>query len=56
MDHIVRPIVAGMTAGASNSAPGLGGVVTIIQWEKVMREMGCMTYHIERMLRLLGTG
>jgi hypothetical protein len=47
MEHIVRAIAAGMVAGASNTTPRAGGVVTIVQWVKGMREMGCMTYHGE---------
>jgi hypothetical protein len=31
MDHIVRAVAAGMTAGASNTTPRSGGVVTIVQ-------------------------
>jgi len=38
MDHIVKAVAAGMTAGASNTTPGLRGVVTIVQWETFMRE------------------
>jgi len=44
MKHIVRAVAAGMVAGASGTTPRLGGVVTIVQWVKGMREMGCMTY------------
>jgi hypothetical protein len=44
MEHIVRAVVVGMVAGASSTAPRSGGVVTIVQWVKGMREMGCMTY------------
>jgi len=47
MEHIVRAIAAGMIARASSTAPRSGGVVTIVQWVKGMREMGCMTYHGE---------
>ena len=47
MEHIVRVIVAGMAAGASSIAPRSGGVVTIVQWVKGVREMGCMTYRGE---------
>jgi hypothetical protein len=41
MDHIVR---ARMVVGASSTALRLRGVVTIVQWVKGMREMGCVTY------------
>jgi hypothetical protein len=44
MEHIVRAVAAEMVVGASGTAPRLGGVVTIVQWVKGMREMGCMTY------------
>jgi len=44
MEHIVRVVVVGMVEGASSTAPRSGGVVTMVQWEKGMREMGCMTY------------
>jgi hypothetical protein len=44
MEHIVRAVATGMVAGASGIAPKSGGVVTIVQWVKGMREMGCMTY------------
>jgi len=47
MEHIVRAVVAGMVAGASSTAPRSRGVVTIVQWVKGMREMGCMTYRGE---------
>ena len=47
MEHIVRAVTAGMVAGASNTTPRAGGVVTIVQWVKGMREMGCMTYRGE---------
>jgi hypothetical protein len=47
MEHIVRAVAAEMVAGASNTAPRSGGVVTIVQWVKGMREMGCMTYRGE---------
>jgi hypothetical protein len=47
MEHIMRAVAAGMVAGASSIAPRSGGVVTIVQWMKGMREMGCMTYHGE---------
>jgi hypothetical protein len=44
MEHIVRTVAVGMVVGASSTAPRSGGVVTIVQWVKGMREMGCMTY------------
>ena len=44
MDHMVRAVVARMAVGASGTALRSGGVVTIVQWVKGMREMGCMTY------------
>jgi len=47
MEHIVRAVAAGMVAGASSTTPRLGGVVTIVQWVKGMREMGYMTYNAE---------
>jgi hypothetical protein len=33
-----------MAARASSTAPSPGGVVTMVQWVKGIREMGCMTY------------
>jgi hypothetical protein len=47
MEHIVRAVAAGMVAGSSSTTPRLGGVVTIVQWVKGMREMGYMTYNAE---------
>ena len=40
IEHIVRAVAVGMVAKASNTTPRLGGVVTIVQWVKGMREMG----------------
>ena len=54
MEHIVRVVAAGMVAGASNTTPRSGGVVTIVQWVKGMREMGCMTYHGEEDAEVAG--
>jgi hypothetical protein len=54
MEHIVRAIAAGMVAGASGTAPRSGGVVTIVQWVKGMREMGCMTYDGEEDAEVVG--
>jgi uncharacterized protein YdeI (YjbR/CyaY-like superfamily) len=36
-----------MIVGASSIAPRSGGVVTIVQWMKGIREMGCITYRGE---------
>jgi hypothetical protein len=47
MENIVRVVATGMVAGASSTTPRSGGVVTIVQWVKGMREMGCMTYRGE---------
>jgi len=44
MDHIVRVVAVGMAARASSTALRSGRVVTIVQWVKGMRNMGCMTY------------
>jgi hypothetical protein len=44
MDHIVRAVVVGMTVGASSTAPRSGRIVTIVQWVRCMRGIGCMTY------------
>ena len=44
MEHIVRAVAAGMTTGTSNVAPRSERVVTIVQWVKDMREMGCGTF------------
>ena len=54
MDHLVRAVVARMAAGASGTAPRSGGVVTIVQWVKGMREMGCMTYCGEEDAEVVG--
>jgi hypothetical protein len=54
MDHIVRAVAAGMAAGASSVAPKSGGVVTIVQWVRCMRGMGCMTYHCEEDAEVAG--
>jgi hypothetical protein len=54
MEHIVRAVAAGMVAGASSTASRSGGVVTIVQWVKGMREMGCMTYHGEEDAEVAG--
>jgi len=47
MEQIARVVAAGMVAGASNTTPRAGGVVTIVQWVKGMREMGCTAYRGE---------
>jgi len=44
MDHIVRAVAVGMAAGASSTTPRSGRVVTIVQWVRCMRGIGCMTY------------
>ena len=44
MEHIVRVVTVGMVVGASSTDARSGGVVTIVQWVKGMREMSCMTY------------
>ena len=54
MEHIVRAVAGGMAVGASSTAPRSGGVVTIVQWVKGMREMGCMTYHGEEDAEVAG--
>jgi len=54
MEHIVRAVAAGMVAGASNTTPRLGGIVTIVQWVKGIREMGCMTYRGEEDAEVAG--
>jgi hypothetical protein len=54
MEQIVRAIVAGMVAGASNTTPRAGGVVIIVQWVKGMREMGCTTYRGEEDAEVVG--
>jgi hypothetical protein len=47
MDHIVRAVAVEMAAGASSTTPRPWGVVTIVQWVRCMRGMGCMTYRGE---------
>jgi hypothetical protein len=54
MEHIVRAVAAGMVAGASNTTPRVGGVVTIVQWVNGMREMSCMTYRGEEDAEVAG--
>ena len=44
MEHIVRAVATGMTTNTSNVAPRSERVVTIVQWVKDMREMGCGTF------------
>jgi len=40
----LEQLATGMAAGASNSTPRAERVVTLVQWVKGMREMGCTTY------------
>jgi hypothetical protein len=54
MEYIMRAVAAGMVAGASSIAPRSGGVVTIVQWVKGMREMSCMTYRCEEDAEVAG--
>jgi hypothetical protein len=54
IEHIVRAVAAGMVARASSTAPRSGGVVTIVQWVKGMREMGYMIYHSEEDAEVAG--
>jgi hypothetical protein len=54
IEHIVRAVVAGMVTGVSGTAPRSGGVVTIVQWVKGMREMGYMTYGGEKDVEVVG--
>ena len=54
IEHIVRAVATRMVAGASNMTPRSGGEVTIVQWVKGMREMGCMTYHGEEDAEVAG--
>jgi hypothetical protein len=54
MDHIVRVVVVGMAAEVSSAAPRSGGVVTIVQWVRCMRGMGCLTYHGEENAEVAG--
>jgi len=54
MDHIVRAIAAGMATGAFSATLRSGGVVTIVQWVRCMRGMGCMTYHGEEDAEVAG--
>ena len=41
-------------SGSLSTTLRSGGVVTIVQWMKGMREMGCMTYHGEEDAELAG--
>jgi len=43
-----------MAAGASNTTPKSKGVVTIVQWVKCMRGIGCMTYRGEEDVEVAG--
>jgi hypothetical protein len=54
MEHTMRAVAVGMVAGASNTTPRAGGVVTIVQCVKGMREMGCMTYRGEEDAEVAG--
>ena len=44
LEKLVKAVAAGMAAGASNSTPRAERVITLVQWVKGMREMGCTTY------------
>jgi len=44
LEKLVKVVAAGMAAGASNSTPRAERVITLVQWVKGMREMGCTTY------------
>jgi len=54
MEYIVRAVAIGMVAGASSTTLRSEGVVTIVQWVKGMKEMGCMTYHGEEDAEVAG--
>jgi len=54
MDHIVRAVAIGMTAGASSATSRSGGIVIIVQWVGCMRGMGCMIYHGEEDAEVAG--
>jgi len=41
---VTKAVAIGMAAGASNSTPRAERVITVVQWVKGMREMGCTTY------------
>jgi hypothetical protein len=54
MEHVVRAVAARMVEGTFNTTPRSGGIVTIVQWVKGMREMGCMTYRGEEDAEVAG--
>ena len=54
LEQLVKAVVAGMAAGASNSTPQVERVVTLVQWVEGMREMGCMTYSGEEDAEIAG--
>lgn len=54
LEQLVKAVAAGMAAGASNSTPRAERVITLVQWVKGMREMGCTTYSGEEDAEVAG--
>jgi hypothetical protein len=54
LEKLVKAVAAGMAAGASNSTPRVERVITLVQWVKGMREMGCTTYSGEEDAEVAG--
>jgi hypothetical protein len=54
LEKLVKAVAAGMAAGASNSTPRTKRVITLVQWVKDMREMGCTTYSGEEDAEVAG--
>jgi len=54
LEQLVKAVATGMAAGASNSTPRVERVVTLVQWVKGMRKMGCTTYSGEEDAEVAG--
>jgi hypothetical protein len=54
LEQWVKAVAAGMAAGASNYTPRAERVITLVQWVKGMREMGCTTYSGEEDAEVAG--
>ena len=44
LKQLVKEVATGMPAGVSNSTHRAERVITLVEWVKGMREMGCVTY------------
>ena len=54
LEQMVKAVAAGMATGASNSTPRAERVITLFQWVKGMREMGCTAYSGEEDAEIVG--